>query len=122
MRARTLQAELIDTLDRAVEGDPAHHLRKGKMPRLTATFPHAMIGPLPDRLQILQQLQGHLPGVGIALEPKAAAGVERIAQLAVNIELQLFMCRIADPHRAAVLVTGEPLDPEFGEPPLPGEP
>src|SRR5205085_5469435 len=110
MRARALEAELIDALDRAVERDPAHHLRKREMPRLTAGFPHAMIGPLPDRLQILQQLQNHLPGVGIAFESITAASVERIAQLAIDVELQLLMRRVADPYRAAVLVSRQPGD------------
>ena len=48
-------------------------------------------------------------------------GVQRVDQLAINIELQLLVRRIADPHRAAVVIAGQPRDLTFGQPALAGE-
>ena len=55
--AGAFKAELVDPLDRAVEGDPGHDFREREMPRLAARLPHALIGLLPDRLEVLEQFE-----------------------------------------------------------------
>ena len=88
---------------------------------LATRLPHALIRLLPDRFEVLEQFQRQIPGVRVALEAEAAAGVKRIGQLAVNVELQLLVRRIADPHRATTFVAGQPRDFVFGQPALAGE-
>src|SRR5207249_5718081 len=57
MAGRTFEAELFDPFDRAVESHPGHDFRKGEVSWLAARLPHALIRLLPDRLEVLEQLQ-----------------------------------------------------------------
>src|SRR3981081_281646 len=116
MGAWAFEVEPVDPLDRAVERDPGHDLREREMPRLAAYLPHAAIGLLPDRRGVFEQFEGYVPGIGIALNPIDARGIERIGQLAVDIELQLLVRGVADPHRGAAPLAGRPSHPVFGPP------
>ena len=49
------------------------------------------------------------------------AGMQRVHQLAVDIELQLLVGGVADAHRPAVLVPGQPRQLVFGQPALAGD-
>src|SRR5258708_32893975 len=104
MSPRAYENELLDPFDRAVERHPRHDFRKREMPRLAARLPHALIGLLPDCLEIFEQFERQVPGVGIALQAVVAAGVKRIAQLALDVELQLSISRVADADRTAAFV------------------
>src|SRR5713101_7064943 len=105
MLARSVEPVLLDRLDPAVESDPRHDFREGELARRAANLPDALVRLLPDRLQIFEQLLLQRPGKAAAFEPVAVTGVERVHQLAINVELQLFVRGIADPHRSAVAIT-----------------
>ena len=92
-------------LDGAVEGDPGHDLGVGEVPARTAHLPDAVVGLLPDLLEVLhhrrQQIaaaaRGHRP---VCMPRRAglhrgAAGVEHLAE---DVELELLgwpRCRCA---------------------------
>src|SRR5579864_1485983 len=102
MLAWSVEPELLDRFDAAVEGDPAHDFREGEVARWAANLPDALVRALPDLFQVFEQLLLQFPGEGVAFEPIALRGIERIHQLAIDIELQLLKGGVADAHRAAV--------------------
>ncbi len=64
-----------------------------------AHLPNAFVGLRPRGLQVLQKGDLHRPAV-VALTDTAAAGLmQRIHNLAVDVELELVACAIADAHR-----------------------
>src|SRR5580704_10022005 len=113
--ARSFVTVLLNRFDAAVERDPGHHLGKGKMTRPAAHLPDPLIGLGPGLFQEFEQLELQVPGIGAGLEPKALARVQRIHQLAVNIELELVGSRISDAYRPTAGVAREPVDFIFGQ-------
>ncbi len=79
---RPLEAELLDALDRAIEGDPAHHSRMGECPRFAAHLPDAAVEALPDLLEMLEQhpLKAPCLARGAAARPRAPHGACRSAR------------------------------------------
>ena len=78
------------------------------MPHRAAHFPQTRIRLPPRALEKVEQHTLHAPGVGARLELEGLGGVEHVHQLAVDVELQLTVRVVADSHRPAVLVAGEP--------------
>ena len=64
----------------------------------------------------------HVPRRLVAWHAVLAALVHRVHQLAVDVELQLARGGVADPHRARVLVAGQPVHRPLAEAPLAGKP
>ena len=120
--AARLLADLFEDLDRAVERDPRHHLRMGEMLLRPANFPDPLIGQRPDPRQ--------MPEKGAADRDAALHGrqtvqlgvVQGVEDFAIDIELRLLDGGIADAHRARALVTRQPGDLPFRQPPLAAEP
>src|SRR4029077_13227775 len=96
-------AELLDRFHRAVDRDPRHHLRMGEMAPRPAHFPEALVGLAPDLFQVLEQRALHVPGGLVGGDAELARLVERIHQLAVDVELQLRRRGIADAQRRRAL-------------------
>ncbi len=86
------------------------------MARLAADFPDALIGRLPDLFQILDQHLLQRPGFAVCIDAVAARRVEGVEQFAEDIELQLGISLVADPHRPAVAEPGQPVELHFGQP------
>src|SRR5262249_54389464 len=83
---------------RALERDPRHDLRVNKMLWLAAYFPNALIWLAPDAFQMFEK---DLPDFRAARGRRQAALaplLEHVGQLAINIQLQLLRCRVADAH------------------------
>ena len=51
-----------------------------------------------------------VPRVGVLLDAHVPALVHRVDHLAVDVELELLVGGVADPHRRRALVPGEPVD------------
>src|SRR5262249_46546343 len=115
MLARPVETVLLDRFDRTIEGDPAHNFREGELPRFPAYFPYPAIRAVPDFFEVFEQFFLQKPGNRALFEPVAMAGVQRVHQLTEYIELQLFVGGVADAHRTAVLVAGEPRQLVFGQ-------
>ncbi len=70
----------------------------------SADLPDALVRLAPDRRQVLEQglLQG--PARGLRRQPGAAGLMRRVHGLAIDVELELAVRGIADPHRGGALV------------------
>ena len=82
------EAELLDRLDRAVEGDPGHDLRVGEVAPAAAHLPDPLVGLLPGRLEEVKQI---CPAARRrrAAQAVAVGLVEGVEDLAVDVELEL---------------------------------
>ena len=91
----------------AIERDPAHGIGIGVLLRTAAPFPDPRIGLGPDILQTAGQIadQSRI----VTADAMLAGEVERIDDLAENIELQLAAGAVAEPYRPCVAETGEPI-------------
>src|SRR5258708_40295166 len=86
-----LEAELFRALDAAVTRHPGHHFRGDKMPALAAAFPDAMVGLIPYLGEMFEYGAFQRPASFVELEFGHPRLVERVDQLAIDVELQLGM-------------------------------
>src|SRR5580698_4102369 len=103
-------AELFGDEDGAVKGDPHHHFGPGELFAAAPRFPDAFVGTLPDGLKVVEQKHedaGVFGGVAIHTVESMEEGVE---QFAVDVELDLRGCRVADANGARIFVSGEPVE------------
>ena len=70
---RPVQAEALDGLDRAVDGDPGHDLRMGELPARAAHFPDPLVGLAPGDFEEIEQGSLDPPGVVVRLDADAPA-------------------------------------------------
>ena len=106
---------MLGVLDRPIERHPGHHFGMGEVPARTAHFPDAFVRLVPVRLQKLDNLALDPPVVFAEPQPGAARDVEGIRDLAKDIQLELCVRGVADPHVR--------LDaPDAGQPSLAGNP
>ena len=106
----------------AVERDPRHHLRVGEVASRAAHLPDPLVGLAPDVLEAVEQAAAERPGVVQRREPAGARLVQRVEDLAVDVELELRARRVADADGPRPLVALEPRELELRDPPLSGEP
>ena len=86
--SRPGQPELLDRLDRPVEGHPGHHLRVGEVAARPPHLPDPLVGLLPDGLQELHHRAARAPRPwGAGVSPARQALVHGIEQLAEDVEL-----------------------------------
>src|SRR5712692_6348728 len=91
--------ELLDRPDRSVEGNPRHHLRVREVLPGPAYLPDALVGLTPA---VLEEIEEHLHE-----RPRLRSGghadplrlVQRVTELAVDVELVLERRGVADAHR-----------------------
>src|SRR4051812_25636879 len=83
-------------------------------------FPHSLVGLIPYRLEMPEKGLLQIPGGLIERQPHTPGLVECIKHLAVDIELQLIRCDVANPHWRGILIASEPGDLVLGEPPFAG--
>jgi hypothetical protein len=84
---RSPQAKFLGRANAAVERDPRHHLGMGKMTTRTAHLPNTFVWLMPNVLQLLHERNLQCPA-RLTLDQTARAPlVQRIHQLAINIEL-----------------------------------
>ena len=75
--------------------------------RLVADLPHAGVGPVPVVHHPLEDAGEVVPGVVADAVAVLVEQVDRVDQLAVDVELQLVDGGVADPHRARVAVAAQ---------------
>src|SRR5690606_29546074 len=107
--------ELLRALDRAIEGDPRHHLRVREVLPSAAHFPDALVRLIPDAFEMIDECPRHLPGFGARVETSLPRVIQRVHQLTEHIQLELAMCRIADAYGRRLLVAREPGHFPLGE-------
>src|SRR4029078_5961671 len=114
-----LEAERLGALDAAVEGDPGHYRRRNIVPACAAALPDAMIGLVPYFGKMLEYRAFYCPGASIQFELGGSPLMECVDQFAVDVELQLRMRGIADPHWLRAFVAGQPFGLPFQQAALP---
>src|SRR5512132_1768985 len=84
---------------RAVQSDPAHHLRVGEVLWSAAHFPDAGVGLPPACTEVVGYARQPMPDLGI--EAFAGSGVEPrgLQQLSVRVQLMLCGRGVAHPDR-----------------------
>ena len=120
-RVLLLALRLLEGADGTVEGDPGHDLRMHEVPAPAAHLPDALVGGAPHLLEVAQQRLADPPAIGVALQAALARLVERVEDLAVDVELELLHRRVADAHGLRVLVAGQPVELDLGQHALPGD-
>ena len=106
--------------DRPIERHPRHHLRVGEVPPRPAHLPDALVRLPPEFLEKRDERPLELPGRRVWGNARLQRQVHRVHYLAVDIELELVDGGIPDPHGSGALVTGQPRQLEFGQPPFAG--
>ena len=103
----------------AVERDPGHHLRVGEVPARAAHLPDALVGlvPAPSTSSSSSTCWSAQPRI-VRRDAVRARLVQRVDDLAVDVELELLGGGVADAHRPRALVAGQPVDLPLGQPPL----
>ncbi len=88
------------------------------MPPRPAHLPDPLVGLAPAGLEPVEDLAGQPPGRVGRLEALIARLVESVDDLAVDVELTLVRCAVADANGLRAFVPGEPGQLELREPPL----
>ena len=96
------------TLRGAVERHPRHHLRVGEVLARAPHLPDALVGLLPRGCAGSRGPSPRATTRRRRARARPAALVERVEDLAVDVQLELLRRGVADPHRRRVLVAGEP--------------
>src|SRR5438046_3198603 len=90
-----------------------------KMASRSPNFPDSLIRLFPNVFEVLHQFGEKTPGLGRGLSATATAHIEGTQDLSVNIQLELAVSRIPNPHRTTVLVTRQPWKFELSQAPFP---
>ena len=109
---------LLGAFDGAVEGDPSHRLRISEMLAPAAHLPDALVTVGPDLFQMHEKFALQVPAGIVGAEAAPTRLMQRVHNLAENVELQLVMRGIADTHRLRAFVARQPWHLPFGQPPL----
>src|SRR5919204_1472941 len=115
---RPAAAEALDRLHAAVERDPRHHLRVREVAPRPAHLPDALVRLLPGMLEVPQEAPLERPGLLGGREIVGSTLVQRVQDLAVDVELELLHRGVPDPDRLRALIAREPGQLEIGEAPL----
>ena len=95
---RSGELEFLGQPDRAIEGDPGHHLRMREVPARAADFPDPFVRFLPERLEAADERFLQLPRGRVDRYPRPQGQVHRIHDFSVHVELSLVRGGVADPH------------------------
>src|SRR6185312_740952 len=118
---RTLFAKFFNRADGAIEGYPRHHFREHEVPSAAANLPNALVRLRPDLFEVRDQRFLQSPAclqLGQAFSPRL---VQRIENLAVDIQLKLLRGGIPDPYRLRSFIALQLSQLKFGQPPFSGD-
>ena len=111
---RSGQAALSGQAQRPIESHPGHDSRVDKVLASPAHLPDALVGLVPVSLQPLEQATEVCPQV-IRDGVIAVIDIDCIHQLAVDIQLILFIRAIADAHRATLAISFQVIEGDLGQ-------
>src|SRR5436309_2753096 len=112
----------LQDLDRAVEGYPRHDFRMGKVLPRPAHLPDALVRLIPNPGEVLEQDRPHRVPVFVGGQAVALSMVERVENLAVDVELDLIYRGVADADGAGPFIPGQPWYLPLGESTLAAQP
>src|SRR5215211_5845882 len=100
---------------RALEGDPAHDLRRDELPLSAADLPDTMVRILPVGAEPAENPPQVLPEIIVQRSAVPVVEVRRVEDGPVEVELDLAVGGVAEPDRTGVLVAGEVVEYDLGE-------
>jgi hypothetical protein len=112
------QLEYLRAADRAVESNPRHRLGMREVLSATADFPQTLVRLVPDAGKVQQKFALHGPALFVSAKSALPRLMQRVHDLAKNIELKLVMRSVADTHRLRIFIAGKPGHFPFGQAPL----
>src|ERR1700751_3242272 len=112
------QLEYLRAADRAVESNPRHRLGMREVFSATADFPQTLVRLVPDAGKVQQKFALHGPALFVSAKSALPRLMQRVHDLAKNIELKLVMRSVADTHRLRIFIAGKPGHFPFGQAPL----
>src|SRR6266446_10119670 len=112
----------LQNLDRAVEGYPRHDFRMSEVLRRPAHLPDPLVRLIPNPGQVFEQDRPYRVPVFVGGQAVAVSMVKRIEDFAVDVELRLIYCGVADAHGARPFIPGQPRDLPLGESTLATQP
>ena len=101
-----------------IECDPRHDLRMNEVLPASAHLPNAFIGLPPSSRQIFRYKRLQRSAALRWLHASLECLEYSVGGLAEDVELQLLVCSVSDPHRRRILVAGQPRDDQFRQPSL----
>jgi hypothetical protein len=107
------QAAFRGEADPAIECDPAHEPGEEEFLALPADFPDAFVWQLPMLTDPIDDLGDAGPGIISNRAPVFVEEVDGIEEFAVDIELELAPCGIADADRFGTAVAFEMIEVDF---------
>ena len=109
------RVEPVGQRDRALERDPAHQLRVHEVARFAAHLPDALIAFVPPARRGVGQAHEERLRLGREIGEGVGEAIDAVEQLAVDIELALRPCTVADAHGRTVPPPGQMQELAFGE-------
>ncbi len=119
---RPLAAEVLDAADGAVHHHPGHHLGIGEVLAPCPHLPDALVRLVPHLRDVADHRQLQRPALAVGAAGRLAALVEDVHQLAIDVELELLVGRVAHPHGRGAFVAGQPVGLPFQQPALAADP
>src|ERR671930_1104240 len=101
-----------------VERDPRHHLRVREVLRVAADLPDALVGLLPAVDDRARDAAEELPERLVDLAAVLPVDPDRVEELAEDVELELAVRAVSDPHRPRATVALEVGELDLGQEPL----
>src|SRR5262249_53978497 len=118
---RRLQFETLRITHRAIQSNPCHDLRQGKVAATASHLPNSIVRLLPDLFQMLDQGLLQRPGRLDGSKSVLSRLEDGVHEFAVHVELQLTGGGVADAHGRGTLVAREPRHLPFSELSFAGE-
>src|SRR6185437_9041704 len=119
---RAAQIAALDAAHSAIERHPGHQGGMGVTARRPADFPDAGIGLRPAAFEMIEQHFLDALRIVLGLDVVQRRQIERVHDLAEDVELLLGVGGIADADRRAALEAGEPGELVLVEAPLTADP
>jgi hypothetical protein len=107
---RGVEALGLGESDPAIERDPAHHFRVDELSRFAPDLPDPAAGFVPDLTDVFDQPADGRPGFFRKGLPVAGGLLDGEDEFAVDVELALLACGVADPNGARPAIALEAVE------------
>jgi hypothetical protein len=117
-----VESEALGEPHATVEHHPSHYLGVRVMAARSARFPDPIVGLAPNRLDVFDDRAPARPAPCVDTAEELRGTARHADYLPINVELELFGRRIADPDRPGPLVAGKLVEVELHQTPLVADP